>query len=144
MQLKWGWGTFGYLIGKWGSLGGASGKEPTCQYRRCKRQRFDPWVVKTLWRRKGPPTPVFLSGESWQAVVHGVAKSQTRLKWSTHTCRGQEQAGSRGTVSLKAGTSNVCLGEGEKPVKGLMTCQRPRDRSLDIKELLCLFSWRMI
>ena len=31
--------------------GGASGKEPTCQYRRLKRHRFDPWVGKILWRR---------------------------------------------------------------------------------------------
>ena len=30
---------------------GASGKESPCQYRRCKRARFDPWVGKSLWRR---------------------------------------------------------------------------------------------
>ena len=44
--------------------GGASGKEPTCQCRRCKRCRFDPWVRKIPWRRKWQPTPVFLSGKS--------------------------------------------------------------------------------
>ena len=71
-------------------------------------------------------------------------KQSETTEVTAHTCRGQEQGAGRGTVSVKAGTSNVCLGEGEKPVKGLMTCQRPRDRSLDIKELLCLFSWRMI
>ena len=27
-----------------GFPGGASGKEPTCQCRRCKRHGFDPWV----------------------------------------------------------------------------------------------------
>ena len=27
-----------------GFPGGASGKEPICQCRRCKRHRFDPWV----------------------------------------------------------------------------------------------------
>ena len=37
------------------------------------------------WRRKWLPTPVFLPGESldrgaWQATVHAVAKSRTRLK----------------------------------------------------------------
>ena len=26
--------------------GGASGKEPTCQHRRCKRHGFNPWVGK--------------------------------------------------------------------------------------------------
>ena len=45
-------------------LGGASGKEPTCQCRRYGRHRFDPWVGKILWRRAWQPTPVFLPGES--------------------------------------------------------------------------------
>ena len=43
--------------------GGASGKEPTCQYRRCKKCGFDPWVGKIPWRREWLPTPVFLPGE---------------------------------------------------------------------------------
>ena len=38
-----------------------SGKESTCQCRRC---RFDPWVEKIPWRRKCQPTPVFLPGKS--------------------------------------------------------------------------------
>ena len=33
-------------------LGGVSGKESTCQCRRHKRRRFDPWVSKIPWRRK--------------------------------------------------------------------------------------------
>ena len=45
-------------------LGGASGKEPTCQCRRCKRHRFDPCVRKILGRREWQHTPVFLPGES--------------------------------------------------------------------------------
>ena len=44
--------------------GGASGKEPACQCRRCKRQGFDPWVRKFPWRRAWQPTPVFIPGES--------------------------------------------------------------------------------
>ena len=48
-----------------GFPGGASGKEPTCQSRRPKRQRFNPWVGKILWRRKWQPTPVSLPGESY-------------------------------------------------------------------------------
>ena len=47
-----------------GFPGGASGKEPSCQYKRRKRCRFDPWVGKIPWRRKWQPTPVFLPGES--------------------------------------------------------------------------------
>ena len=38
----------------------SAGKESTCQWRRCKRLRFDPWVRKIPWRRKWQPTPVFL------------------------------------------------------------------------------------
>ena len=38
-----------------------SGKESTCQCRRC---RFDPWVRKTPWRRKRQPTSVLLPGKS--------------------------------------------------------------------------------
>ena len=40
------------------------GKESTCQFRRCKRRGFNPWVRKILWRRKWQPTPVFLPGKS--------------------------------------------------------------------------------
>ena len=47
-----------------GFPGGTSGKEPTCQCRRCKRHGFDPWVGKIPWRRAWQPTPVFLPGES--------------------------------------------------------------------------------
>ena len=44
---------------------------------------FDPWIRK-IWRRKWQPTPVFLPGKSVEgearwAIVHGVAKSWTRL-----------------------------------------------------------------
>ena len=40
--------------------GGTSGKESTCQSRRCRRRGFDPWVRKIPCRRKWQPTPVFL------------------------------------------------------------------------------------
>ena len=39
-------------------------KKPTCQRRRPKRFRFDPWVRKIPWKRAWQPTPVFLPGES--------------------------------------------------------------------------------
>ena len=42
----------------------ARGKEPSCQGRRCKRRRFDPWVGTIPWRRAWQPTPVFLPGDS--------------------------------------------------------------------------------
>ena len=67
-----------------GFPGGTSGKEPACQFRRCRRREFDPW------RRKLQPTPVFLPGKShgwgaWQSAVHGAAKSHTQLKHSVCT-----------------------------------------------------------
>ena len=46
-----------------GCLGGASGKEPTCQCKRLKRRRFNPWVEKIPWRRTWQPTSVILPGE---------------------------------------------------------------------------------
>ena len=47
-----------------GLPGSSSGKEPTCQCRRCKRHSFNPRVRKTPWRKAWQPTPVFLSGEA--------------------------------------------------------------------------------
>ena len=53
--------TFSYMYYFCGLPRWLSGKEFTCQ---CKRQGFDPWVRKILWRRKWQPTPVFLPGKS--------------------------------------------------------------------------------
>ena len=39
----------------WGSPGGASGKEPACQFRRHKRSRFNPWLGRSLGREHGNP-----------------------------------------------------------------------------------------
>ena len=46
-----------------GFPGGSEGKEPTCQCRRHKRRRFDPWVRKIPWKRKWQHTPVLLPGK---------------------------------------------------------------------------------
>ena len=47
-----------YRLLKW-----LSGKESTCQCRRCRRCSFNPRGRKVPWRRKWLPTPVFLPGE---------------------------------------------------------------------------------
>ena len=76
-----------------GFLGNTSGKEPSCQCRRCERQGFNPWVGKIPWRRAmathssnsclESPTD---RGAQW-ATVHGVTESQTWLKrLSMHPC----------------------------------------------------------
>ena len=70
-----------------GFPGGTSGKEPTCQCRRCKRHSFDSWIGKIPWRRKCI-LAVFLLGESheqmdreaWWVTFHKVAQSQTLVK----------------------------------------------------------------
>ena len=41
-----------------------SGEEPACHCRRHRRHGFDSWVGKIPWKRKWPPTPGFLPGES--------------------------------------------------------------------------------
>ena len=50
-----------------------SGKESTCQCRRCE---FDPWVWKIPWKREWLSTPVFLPGES-----HGQRKLMGHSPW---------------------------------------------------------------
>ena len=49
------------------------------------RHGFYPWIGKIPWRRAWQPTPVFSPGESQvqrslAGIVHGLAKSQTRLR----------------------------------------------------------------
>ena len=38
-------------------------KESACQFRKCKRHGFDPWVGKIPWFKEWKPTPVFLAGK---------------------------------------------------------------------------------
>ena len=81
----------------WGFPGGASGKESTCQCRRHKRLRFNPWVRKFPWRRKWQPTPVSLPGKfhGHRSLVGyrpwGCKESDTIEQVNTHkykyTCR---------------------------------------------------------
>ena len=71
--------------------GGASGKESTCQCRRCKKPGFDPWVRKIPWNRKWQPTPVFLPGKfhGKRSLVgyspYGCKESDMTEQLSTHT-----------------------------------------------------------
>ena len=76
-----------------GFPGGTSGKEPTCQCKRHKGHRFNPWDGKISWRRSWQPTPVFLPGESprteepgrLQATgSQGVRHDWSNLAHSTH------------------------------------------------------------
>ena len=62
---------------------GGTSKESTCQCRRHKGCRFNPWIKKIPWRRAWQPTPVFLPGESHRQRSLGSVDSQswTWLKW---------------------------------------------------------------
>ena len=63
-----------------------SGKESTCQCRRCQKRQFNPWVRKILWRRAWPLTPVFLPGESHgQRSQAGYSPQGRRVRhdWAT-------------------------------------------------------------
>ena len=72
---------FSWLMG---FPGGAHGKEPACQCRRC--ERGIPWVRHIPWKEGiGNPLPCSClenpcGQRSLQATVHGVTKSRTRLK----------------------------------------------------------------
>ena len=46
-----------YLLVLQGFPGSTSDKEPTCQFRSCKRYAFNTWVMKIPWRKAWKPTP---------------------------------------------------------------------------------------
>ena len=79
-----------------GLLKWLSGKESACQWRRCKRGWFDPWVEKIPCRRKWQPTPLFLPGKShgqrnhvgyspWACKEVDTAEHRTHTHTHTHT-----------------------------------------------------------
>ena len=74
----------------WGFPGDASGKEPTCQCRRHKRLRSDPWVKKITWRRKWQPTAVLLPGEfPWTEKpgrLQSIGLQRVRHDWNNLAC----------------------------------------------------------
>ena len=73
---------------------GRSGKESTCQYRRCKRCGFYPWAREIPWSRKWQLTPVFFPGKfHGQRRLAGYSpwdcKEWDMTRWlsmHTHTC----------------------------------------------------------
>ena len=106
--------------------GGARGKESTCQGRRHKRYRFNPWVGKIPWKKAWQPTAIFFPGEpmdrgDWRATVQRAAKTQTRLNWfstawghSFEREKQMEMKDSRWAMKVKA---NKCLRSNELEVQ---------------------------
>ena len=70
-----------------------SGKESSCQCRRCRTWSFDPWIRKIPWRRKWQPTPVFFHGkphgqrslEGYSPWDHKELERAERLSIAQHT-----------------------------------------------------------
>ena len=110
------------LASSWGFLGSASGKEPTCQCRRCKRLGFSiSWSGRSPGRSPGPgrspspleegmaTTPVFLAGESHgqrSLVVYGPqGRKETQLKWlSVRVCTSSRSDVEGGLQGCAAGS----------------------------------------
>ena len=80
-----------------GFPGGARGREPSCQCRRHKRCRFNPWGRKIPWRRSRQTfhyscLEIATDWGAWWATVHRAAKSLTRVRQlSTHTYEQKER-----------------------------------------------------
>ena len=75
-----------------GFPGGVSGKEFTCQCRRCE---FSPWAEKLPWRRKWEPPSEFLHGKSHGQEPSGLQSmglQRVRRNWAhTHIQRERER-----------------------------------------------------
>ena len=74
---------------QWDFLGGASDKEPTCQHRRCRRPFLIPGSGSSPEQGYGNPLQYSCLENSvdrgaWQATVHGVTKSWTKLSMHRH------------------------------------------------------------
>ena len=98
-----------------GLPGGISGKEPTCQCRRCKRQGFDPWVRKIPWKRAQQPALVLLPRES-----HG--------QRSLAGCSPQGRTESDTTEATKQQHQHLYMESRKMVLKNLFTGQQWRKR----------------
>ena len=100
-----------------GFPGGASGKEPAWEGRRCKTRELDPWVRKTPWRRAWQPTPVFLAGEShWQEAgrLWSIGSLRIRHNWSdlVQHAPAEKDSGMRESHGQQAASVRNWLGTG--------------------------------
>ena len=70
-----------WAISLWASQGGASGKEPTRQHRKCNEMWIQSLGWKDPWRRAWQSTPAFLPGESHgqRSLVACIPESRKEL-----------------------------------------------------------------
>ena len=99
------------------------------------------------WRRQQLPTPVFWPGEFHDCIVHGVAKSQTRLShfhfhWCWDRLRVGEEEGDRGWGGWMASSTEqtwvwAYLTPGDSEGQGSLVCCSPWGcKKLDTTEQL--------
>ena len=106
--------------------GGTSGKEPTCQCRRCKKRGFDPWVGKIPWRRAWQSILIFFPGESPWIEEPGSLQSTGSQRvghdwsnWAPRLLTVSFPGGSAGKESTcNAGDLGSILGLGSSPGEG--------------------------
>ena len=102
-------------MGEGGLLSWQLCKESTCQYRRCERHRFDPWVGKMPWRRAWQPTPVFLRGES-----HG---QRCLVGYGPEGCKEPTQLSNLACTHIERETNNQnCRTSRTSPLQGIQSC----------------------
>ena len=100
----------------------------------CRRQGFDPWVGKILWKRKQQPVLVFLPGESvdggarW-ATVQEVAEPDVTHWPSTHRCVTNPCAAQWASLFTRPPYSSV-LGSWQTPSPALPQLLSPLASSL--------------
>ena len=108
-----------------------SGKESAGQCRNYRQCRFHPRVRKIPWRRKWPPTPVFLPGESHSqeslAAAHGVTKSCTQLSACTW------KLGKSGTYEFSPHTNTLSFGSSTKFKVFPLSRKLTSSRTLNLK-----------
>ena len=90
IKLSWLWFIIIFnmlLLNCWGSTGGAVVKNlSTCQYRKCMRHGFDPWVGKIPWVGNGSPLQYsclenLMDRRACQAIIREVAKESDTPEW---------------------------------------------------------------
>ena len=95
-----------------GFPGGAGGKAPAHQCRRCESHGFYPWIREIPWRRAWQSAPVFLPGESHgqkslagYSPWGGTESDMTEATWHTLHCHLKRPGKNEPSVAMS--TSNI-------------------------------------
>ena len=133
-----------------------SGNESTCQHRRSKRHRFDPWVGKIPWRRKWQPTPVILLGKSHgqrsltgcsprgpKDLVMSLAIYVSKANSVSTSAFKWKPVVTRQTLIVKRTWMNLCFIYGNHSFQILSDAGRLNILQFNVCEAKSLASWRL-